>query len=58
MLEAFPAQCHSLTPRPRFAVQSSGVQVSPECLKEFEAMKIRSAYKVRDGLACCFYWSV
>ena len=24
---------------------SSGVQVNPECLKEFEAMKIRSAYK-------------
>ena len=28
------------------ACQSSGVQVNPDCLTEFEAMKIRSAYKV------------
>ena len=31
-------------------LQSSGVQVMPDCLTEFEAMKIRSAYKVCSPL--------
>ena len=30
----------------RSCLQSSGVQVNPDCLTEFEAMKIRSAHKV------------
>ena len=34
------------TPLRSRGLQSSGVQVNPDCLAEFEAMKLRSAYSV------------